>query len=110
MTIEAIVTKSRYAWEGDTPHLGIHDTEQLTKELYFALAIIERWALVAAEPDGEDSAGRQRLMLPSEEALVARAFKIARLTFEHARRNGLVVSLPTMDEMREEVEARKAEA
>lgn len=38
-----------------------HETEMLTLEARIALSFMEKWALVAAEPDGEDSSGRAKM-------------------------------------------------
>lgn len=48
-----------------------------------AISLIERWGLVAAEPDGESSNGMQKGKLISEKDLVERAFRIAQLTVDN---------------------------
>ena len=100
--IETVVSKSRYEWENGA-HLGLHDTEHLTAEMRFAMNIAERWAMVSATPDGEDSAGRQQMKHMPETEVIERAFTIARLAFERGRRLGWVVPLPTMAEIKEQL-------
>lgn len=71
----------------------IHHLEMLDQQGRFALDCIERWSLVAAIPDGEDSAGRQRLRLATPEELVDRSFTTAKLAFERARQEGLTIDM-----------------
>lgn len=67
----------------------------------FALACIERWGVVAGEPDGEDSAGRQQLRMLAPEKVVKRAFRIAELAFAEAKERGWLSKLPTIGEVDE---------
>ena len=106
--IEARVSKSHYEWEGNTPMVSVHDTEYLTREMRFAMAIAERWAMVSATPAGEDSAGRQKLKHMPEADVIERAFCIAQLAFERGRKLGWVVNLPTVAEMEAQVKEEQA--
>ncbi len=74
----------------DTPQLFTHNDELAEDEAKMAAALIERWGMVAAIPDGEDSAGRAKLRLATPEELVARAFSCAKLAMKHARDNNLL--------------------
>lgn len=56
-----------------------------------AFALIERWGMIAAMPDGEDSAGRQKFRLQTPEELVARAFTVATDAVGYATRRGFVI-------------------
>lgn len=49
---------------------------------------LEKWGLVAAMPDGEDSAGRAKLRLPTTEELVGRSGEIADAAATLAEENG----------------------
>lgn len=71
-------------------------TRGLTSEAELAARMIERWGSVAAEADGEDSAGRQKWKLTSPDELVVRACDVAARMFdEFAKRNWLVeIPLP----------------
>ncbi len=102
--IDIDVARNRFERESQSPDLQVLETEYLKPEMRFALGILERWAMVSAEPNGEDSAGRQCLKLMDEKVLVDRAFKIPRLAFAYGRSNGLTVVLPTMEEMRKQLE------
>ena len=50
----------------DTPRIAIHETEQPVFEARLVINLLERWGLVAAESDGEDSAGREAAPLDTE--------------------------------------------
>lgn len=95
--------------------VSVFKTEVPDDVAAFAMLLIEKWGLVAALPDGEDSSGRAKLRLPTSEELVARAFEIAEAAFGHAAMRGRMVPLPDLneinaeyDEEREEEAARKA--
>jgi hypothetical protein len=77
----------------------LHDTEIFEQEASLAAEMIERWGMIAAMPDGEDSAGRSKLRLATPEELVGRALDCARLFMEKARANGLVTAVPGYKEL-----------
>lgn len=56
-----------------------------------AYKLIERWGMVAATPDGEDSAGRSKLRLCTPDEMVERAFKTVDLFFGGAEARGMVL-------------------
>ena len=58
-----------------------------------AYKLIERWGMVAAIPDGEDSAGRSRLRLLTPEEMVDRAFKATELFWNEAHKRGMVCEM-----------------
>jgi hypothetical protein len=67
--------------------------------------------MVAAAPDGEDSAGRAKLRLATPEELVQRAFVTANLAYWNARQRGLILNLPDLkDTQAEAKDRREAEA
>lgn len=74
--------------------IALHERTVPEKRAVFAMAIIERWALVAAEPDGEDSAGRQKLKMPEPDKLVERAVQIADGAYEAFALKGWLHELP----------------
>jgi hypothetical protein len=63
------------------PVVIIHSKEGLNAEAAYAMHLAERFALIAADNDGEDSAGRQKLRLATPKEVVERACKIAELMF-----------------------------
>ena len=63
------------------------------------MALIERWGMVAAMSDGEDSAGRQRLRLATPEELVSRAADITNLAFDVMDSVGWTAKTPSVEEL-----------
>lgn len=61
-----------------------------------AFALIERWGAVAAESDGEDSAGRAKLKLQAPDDLVRRAFDIAQSAVAEAKKRGLMINMESI--------------
>jgi hypothetical protein len=70
--------------------------EQPDDTANLALLFLEKWGLVAAMPDGEDSAGRSKLRLPTTQELVGRAFDIAQEAMRVTRQRGHMVDLPDL--------------
>ena len=69
------ITNKPSAW--DEPRTIISMAQGETAIARLAIDIATRFALVAAIPDGEDSAGRQKLRLPAAQELAARSCDIA---------------------------------
>lgn len=74
--------------------IRVCQTEIRYEEANFALDLMSKIGLIACKHDGEDSSGRQKLALLSEEEVVARATKIANLAFKHFRENNLMLEIP----------------
>ena len=70
--------------------LMLHHSEIPEDEAKLAFSLLERWGMVAAAPDGEDSAGRSKLKLSTPDELVERAFAVAKLAFDKARADNLI--------------------
>ena len=85
----------------------IHARQYPTDEARFMMAIIERWAMVAATPDGEDSAGRAKLgNLPIEE-MVTRAANVAERSFKELESRGWLIQIPSLAQCEEDVKERE---
>jgi len=69
--------------------------------LAFATEIITRFALVAAKPDGEDSAGRAKLALQEPQVIVDFACDVATKAFAKFEELGWLQPMPTVDEAEE---------
>jgi len=69
-------------------------SEMSLREADLARAFIERWAMVVAVPDGEDSAGRQKLRMLTTDELVAKACDVAETFSREIERRGWLVELP----------------
>jgi hypothetical protein len=86
----------------------MYRTEVPNEEAEYAMQLLEKFALIAGAPDGEDSAGRQRGKLVAVDATVARAFDIAREAYRVARERCLMVQLPDLSEINAEADAKRA--
>lgn len=67
----------------------------------FAMQIIERWALVAAEADGEDSAGRAKPRRLDPAEVVRIACEISDGAYAEFERREWLVEVPTYEEIQE---------
>lgn len=79
----------------------VHTLEAVTSEGQFMMTIIEKHAMVAGKPDGEDTSGRQKLALTPIEELVDRSAKLARKTFDRMREEGWMVEIPDQNKLGE---------
>jgi hypothetical protein len=94
--------KATYASNNDF-EIILHSTESPNDEARFAMQMIERHGMVTAQDGGEDSKGRAMLDIMQEEDVVDRAFMLAKLTFEAAKKRGLMVHVGTEKEILEEL-------
>ena len=99
MTVSARLIKKKPYSNSYEAGIQKHDTTILSVEAQFMLGFIERWGMVAAMPDGEDSAGRQKLRLATTEELVARAVVVTSLAFDAAHDLGWAAEAPSMDDL-----------
>ena len=72
-----------------------------------ALPILQHFAIVAAEPDGNDEAGRQKLRLMPEQEVVDRAMLIAELAWDQLRLGGLMINVPSQKELKRSIKVQK---
>jgi hypothetical protein len=83
----------------NSAHIMTHESEILENEARLAMIMIEKWGMVAALPDGEDTTGRQKMRIMTPTELVNRAFITAKLAMAYARKNGLVhIAVDPFDE------------
>lgn len=82
--------------EFDSRHTNIviYRRTALTMRADLAAHMIERWGAVAAESNGEDSAGRHKLRLATPDELVQRACDIADRAVSEFEKRGWIVALP----------------
>ena len=93
--------------ETKLPSLVVHRGELPTDEASFAMAILERWAMVQGQTDGEDSAGRARLKLMPVDEAVQRACDISESAYAAFRVRGWMLDVPSLNELEEHIEARE---
>lgn len=58
------------------------------------ISLVSHWGVIAAIPDGEDSAGRVRLRLQTPEELVSRACAVAEAVFAAMEEREWLVHIP----------------
>lgn len=83
----------------DRAGLMYHETVHIKTAGRFMMDFIGRWGMVAAVPDGEDQAGRQKLRLATESELVARAVNVTRLALTTMKAEGWAVDVPSLKEL-----------
>lgn len=91
------------------PSITIHDREQLSTRAKCVMDLLGRWGLVAADIDGEDSAGRSKLKLQEVEEMVHRAVESVELAFEECKKRGWIVDAPSLDEIKNETDDPQGE-
>jgi hypothetical protein len=101
------VFRKRYS-EGEFPFsVAQHPKHILAQEAAFAMQCMERWGMVAAETDGEDSAGRSKLRCLSAQEVVTRACDVAARAFEEFEKRGWRTEIPDAAAMLDEVMSRE---
>ena len=78
----------------DREDITVFPKAAMNTRAQLATVLLEKWALVAGIPDGEDSAGRQKMRLPTPEELVDRACVIADEAVSAFERRGWLLELP----------------
>jgi hypothetical protein len=91
------------------PKFEFHDTEVFQTPAKFALTLIEKWGMVAAKPDGEDTTGRAKLSLLKPEEVVERAIETTLLVMEAIKKQGWITVCPTYEEAEKIIKARGKE-
>jgi hypothetical protein len=83
-----------YAVEGAYGDRGMiaHEKRVLDQRAKIATAFAERWALVAAQPDGEDSAGRQKLRRLTAEELAEQACLTVEALYARFEQKGWILT------------------
>ncbi len=76
-----------------------HETEVPNREAIFTMLLIERWGMVTAKSDGEDSAGRAKLTIKPVEECVDRAIEMAEMAFKKMRDKGWLVECGSIEEI-----------
>lgn len=64
-----------------------------------ATTMVEKWGMVTAESDGEDTSGRAKLRLSTPDELVTRAVDTAEKLIAALRERGHVVRTPSYEEV-----------
>lgn len=86
---------SKNAWSSNP--VTVWNREVMEIEARLASEMIIRWGMVAAAPDGEDSAGRAKLRLLTPAELVERACESATLLIMECRARDWVHITPSIN-------------
>lgn len=97
------IRPTRYSESPWPVGIGSHRRVQITPEASFALKCIERWAMVAAEPDGEDSSGRAKLRRMTPQEITMHACNCAAQAYQEFETRGWMTPLPSMEELAEAI-------
>lgn len=76
----------------------VQESEVPFPQAKFAMELMRHLAIAAGVPDGYDTVGRQKLRLMTEEEVVARASKIAELSWKEFRTRNWLLDIPTEPE------------
>jgi hypothetical protein len=104
---EEVIYHNDQDYSKPKPFVSIHPKEGLNAEAAYAMHLAERFALIAGEDDGEDSAGRQKLRLATPIEVVKRACNIAELMFIELRRRNWTVPIDSYKTIMERLEKQK---
>ena len=80
----------------------IHSRFQPSVRAQMMISFVERWGMVAAQEDGEDSAGRSKLKLSEPGELVARAEALVNGIMDTIERNGWYFEVPSLTDLDKE--------
>lgn len=78
--------------------IRVHDNELFQSEAKLASVLIEKWGMVQAVENGEDSSGRARMRLATPEEVIVRACDTAELALKTFREKGWVLNTPSLAE------------
>jgi hypothetical protein len=97
-----IIFRERY---GNRPEPTVATRKQLTMRARMATALIEKWGMVAALPDGEDTSGRQKMRLMKPKEIVQHAIDVSKMAINAFEEEGWIDEFPSaMDEIEKPAE------
>ena len=100
-TVDLHAVRPRYPDNVFSVVVGNHERQRPDMRARFALACIERWGMVAAVPDGEDSAGRSKMRRCGVDEVVQFACLSAEAAFNQFQKRGWLIDIPSLDEVRD---------
>lgn len=80
-----------------------HKRLMVDERAHFAMACIEKWALIAGEPDGEDSAGRTKTRRMTPVELVDHACSVTARAFAEFAQRGWSYTTPSYQQLADTV-------
>lgn len=90
---------NRYGETSWPAAVGTHEILRPDPRAAFAMVCIEKWGMVAAACDGEDSAGRAKLRAMTAQEVVQKACSVADEAFTQFKSRGWFTAIPTIQEL-----------
>lgn len=90
--------KPRYS-DGPAATIMGHMRKIPDQRALFAMTCIEKWGLVAAEIEGEDSAGRAKVRRMTPDEIVTHAVAVAQKAFTAFEREGWIIDIPSYPDL-----------
>ena len=82
---------------------GNHELKVPDLRAAFAMQCIERWAMVAGQPDGEDSAGRAKLRRLTANEVAAHACDCTEKAFAEFQNRGWLLEVPLLNALLDQI-------
>ncbi|PWU21842.1 MAG: hypothetical protein C5B50_00735 [Verrucomicrobia bacterium] len=92
------------AYSNRDKRVVFHHREALSIEGEVLIRFVEHYGMITATSNGEDSTGRQRLMLLPPDQVVDRAREMTRLAFDAIRAEGWSYEIPSFEDLTKEKE------
>ena len=97
-----------YVRDASPPFIVQHDSDIPDSRARLAQAILSHFALISAQDDGEDNAGRQKLRLLSPGEIAKRACDLSAAYYDEIEARGWLIHVPPFEEA--EAEAARLNA
>lgn len=98
--------KERYR-DGPPATVFHHLKKELDNRARYAMAFIERWAMIAGEPDGEDTAGRQKTRRMTPEEISTHACECVKAAYKEFEDRGWIVGIPDFQQLADVVKQQE---
>lgn len=83
----------------DFQNVIIHHRKRLSMKGEIATRLMEHFAIVAAQEDGEDSSGHRAFKLQTPEQVVSRACDIANDLVDEFEKRGWIIDVPAYEDI-----------
>ena len=92
---DVLKAESRFDFQG----VIFHNRKRLSIKGEIASRLMEHFAIVAAQEDGEDSTGRRAFKLQTPEQVVSRACDIAENLVNEFEKRGWIIDIPAYEDI-----------
>ncbi len=83
-------TWSRGKYSNDEKEIVLHQRRMVDQRASFAMQLMERWGMVAATPDGDDSSGRQKMRHLDPDEVARFACETSQFAFAEFEKRGWI--------------------